>query len=192
MNGRTPAGNWTGLFRPGECVRLRFINAASNSFYDVRIPGLKMVVVQADGQDIEPVAVNEFRFGPGETYDVLVEPSDDAHTIFAQSMGRTGFARGTLAIREDLNAPVPALDPVEWLTTADMMGQMAHGELNHGAMGHGAMQGMDRAGMNHASMQHGGMAMDHRTSECSAATGAGRYRSWLGLSLRPGGPYRQA
>jgi CopA family copper-resistance protein len=156
MNGRTPAGNWTGLFTPGERVRLRFINAASNSFYDVRIPGLKMTVVQADGQNVEPVTVDEFRFGPGETYDVLVEPRDEAHTIFAQSMERTGSARGTLALRDGLIAPVPALDPVEWLTMADMMGQM-----DHRTMGHGAMQGMDHAGMNHASMQHGGMAMDH-------------------------------
>ena len=77
MNGTTPAGNWTGLFKPGERVRLRFINGASNSFYDVRIPGLALTVVQADGINVEPVTVDEFRFGPGETYDVLVEPSND-------------------------------------------------------------------------------------------------------------------
>ena len=99
MNGTTPAGNWTGLFRPGERVRLRFINGAANTFYDVRIPGLKLMVVQADGQDVEPVTVDEFRFGPGETYDVLVTPKDDAYTVFAQSMDRTGYARGTLAVR---------------------------------------------------------------------------------------------
>lgn len=159
MNGRTPAGNWTGLFTPGERVRLRFINAASNSFYDVRIPGLKMAVVQADGQNIEPVEVDEFRFGPGETYDVLVEPKDDAHTIFAQSMDRTGYARGTLAVRDGLNAPVPALDPVEWLTMADMMGRMDHGAMNHGTMGHDT--GMDHSKMDHSQMDPGGMAMDH-------------------------------
>ena len=147
MNGRTPAGNWTGQFAPGERVRLRFINGAGNSFYDVRIPGLKMTVVQADGQDVEPVSVDEFRFGPGETYDVLVQPKDDAYTIFAQSMERTGYARGTLAVRQGLTAPVPALDPVEWLTMADMMGRMDHG-------------GMD-TGMDLGSMNHGGMAMDH-------------------------------
>ena len=159
MNGRTSAGNWTGLFTPGEGVRLRFINAASNSFYDVRIPGLKMAVVQADGQNIEPVEVDEFRFGPGETYDVLVEPKDDAHTIFAQSMDRTGYARGTLAVRDGLNAPVPALDPVEWLTMADMMGRMDHGAMNHGTMGHDT--GMDHSKMDHSQMDPGGMAMDH-------------------------------
>ena len=161
MNGRTPAGNWTGLFTPGERVRLRFINAASNSIYDVRIPGLTMAVVQADGQNIEPVEVDEFRFGPGETYDVLVEPKDEAHTIFAQSMERTGFARGTLAVGDGLSAPVPALDPVEWLTMADMMGQMDHGKMDRGAMGHDAAQNKDHAGMEHGSMHHGSMAMDH-------------------------------
>ena len=167
MNGTTPAGNWTGLFNHGDCVRLRFINAASNSFYDVRIPGLKMTVVQADGQDVEPVTIDEFRFGPGETYDVLVEPKDDAYTIFAQSMDRSGYARGTLATRQGLSAPVPTLDPVEWLTMADMMGAMnhqgmSHEGMNHKGMDHSAMGmgSMDMGGMDHSKM-HGGMAMDH-------------------------------
>lgn len=130
MNGTSPAGNWTGLFKPGDRVKLRFINAASNTLYDVRIPGLKLTVIQADGQDVEPVTVDEFRFGPGETYDVLVEPRDDAYTIFAQSMDRSGYARGTLATREGLVASVPATDPVEWLTMADMMGAMNHSEMD--------------------------------------------------------------
>ncbi len=155
MNGVTPSGNWTGLFRPGEKVRLRFINGAGNTFYDVRIPGLKLKVVQVDGQNIDPVTVDEFRFGPGETCDVLVEPSDEAYTIFAQSMDRTGYARGTLAAKEGLQAPVPALDRVEWLTMADMMGSM-----DHGSMGHGGMQ-MDHGAMNHGAMGHGAMQMDH-------------------------------
>lgn len=127
MNGTTPAGNWTGLFRPGEKVRLRFINGAANTFYDVRIPGLKLSVVQADGQNVEPVTVDEFRFGPGETYDVIVEPKDDAYTIFAQTMDRTGFARGSLAVRKGLAAAVPDLDKPEWLTMVDMMGSMGGG-----------------------------------------------------------------
>ncbi|MFZ5607455.1 MAG: copper resistance system multicopper oxidase [Pseudomonadota bacterium] len=162
MNGVTPAGNWTGLFRPGERVRLRLINGAANTFYDVRIPGLKMTVVQSDGQNVEPVTVDEFRFGPGETYDVIVTPQEDAHTIFAQSMDRTGFARGTLAVREGLSAAVPALDPVEWLTMADMMGAMGYGGPAMGAMGHAAM-GHDMPGMQHgmSNMNHGAMAMDH-------------------------------
>jgi len=162
MNGTTPAGNWTGIFNPGERVRLRFINATGNSFYDVRIPGLKLTVVQADGQDVEPVSIDEFRFGPGETYDVLVEPSDDAYTIFAQSMERTGYARGTLAVRPDVSAPVPALDPAEWLTMEDMMGAMNEGGMNHGGMNQGSM---NMGAMDHSKMDqpqtHGGMAMDH-------------------------------
>ena len=155
MNGTTPAGNWTALFSPGERIRLRFINSAGNTFYDVRIPGLKLIVVQADGVNVEPVTVDEFRFGPGETYDVIVEPQDEAYTVFAQSMERTGFARGTLALRQGLVAPVPVPDPVEWLTMADMMGNMAMS---------GSMAGMDMAGMDMAGMDHGnmaGMVMDH-------------------------------
>lgn len=106
-NGTTLAGNWTGLFKPGERVRLRIVNGSANTFYDVRIPGLKLTVVQSDGINVEPVTVDEFRFGPGETYDVQVSPEEDAHTIFAQSIDRTGYARGTLAVRAGLTAPVP-------------------------------------------------------------------------------------
>ncbi len=137
INGTTPAGNWTGLFQPGERVRLRFINGAANTFYDVRIPGLQLTVVQADGVNVEPVTVDEFRFGPGETYDVLVKPKDDAYTLYAQAMDRSGYARGTLATRAGLEAPVPGLDPVEWLAMADMMGAMGGGMagMSHGAMG---------------------------------------------------------
>ncbi len=124
MNGTAPAGNWTGLFRPGEKVRLRFINAGAMTFFDVRIPGLKMAVVQTDGQNVEPVTVDEFRFGPGETCDVVVTPKDEAHTIFAQSMDRTGFARGTLAPRAGMQAAVPALDKPQSLDMEDMMGDM--------------------------------------------------------------------
>jgi len=166
MNGTTPAGNWSGLFQRGDRVRLRFINAASNSFYDIRIPGLKLTVIQADGQDVEPVTVDEFRFGPGETYDVMVEPRDDAYTIFAQSMERSGYARGTLTVRQGLTAPVPDPDPVEWLTMADMMGAMSHGTghegMNHSGMDQGSMSmgAMDHSTMDHSQM-HGGMAMDH-------------------------------
>ncbi|PLC52793.1 copper resistance protein CopA [Pollutimonas nitritireducens] len=179
MNGTTPAGNWTGLFRPGERVRLRFINGAANTFYDVRIPGLKLTVVQADGVNVEPVTVDEFRFGPGETYDVLVQPKDDTYTVFAQAMDRTGYARGTLATRAGLDAPVPALDPVEWLTMADMMGSMGAGMagMSHGGSGQSSMGGMDHgamAGMNHGSMQgmnHAGMAgMDHGAMTATGAS----------------------
>jgi len=124
MNGTAPAGNWTGLFRPGEKVRLRFINSGAMTFFDVRIPGLKMTVVQADGQNVEPVTVDEIRLGVAETYDVIVEPKDEAYTIFAQSMDRTGFARGTLAPRAGVTAAVPAPDKPAPLEMEDMMGDM--------------------------------------------------------------------
>ena len=158
LNGTTPAGNWTGLFGPGERIRLRFINGAGNTFYDVRIPGLKLKVVQVDGVNVEPVSVDEFRFGPGETYDVIVEPRDDAYTIFAQSMDRTGYARGTLAVRAGLTAPIPALDTPTWLSMSDMMGSMGGTDMSgHGA--HVGMPGMSHAGM--PGMSHDGMTMSH-------------------------------
>jgi CopA family copper-resistance protein len=121
MNGAPPAANWTALFQPQERVRLRFINASAMSAFDVRIPGLEMTVVAADGQYVEPVAVDEFRLSAAEVIDVLVEPSAaDAYTIFAQSLDRSGYARGTLAVREGAAAPVPSLDQVQYLTMADM------------------------------------------------------------------------
>jgi CopA family copper-resistance protein len=133
MNGTAPAGNWTGLFKSGERVRLRFINGSAMSYFDVRIPGLKMTVVAADGQYVHPVTVDEFRIATAETYDVIVEPSgQDAYTIFAQSLDRTGYAAGTLAVRSGLRAAVPELEPRVMLTMADM----GHGEMNHSAMGH--------------------------------------------------------
>ena len=112
MNGTSPEANWTALFSRGEKVRLRFINGSSMSIFDIRIPGLKMTVVAADGQDVEPVTVDEFRIATAEIYDVIVEPSDDhAYTVFAQSIDRAGYARGTLTPREGLAAAVPAVDP---------------------------------------------------------------------------------
>jgi CopA family copper-resistance protein len=132
MNGTAPAGNWTAIFKSGERVRLRFINGSAMSYFDVRIPGLKMTVVAADGQYVHPVTVDEFRIATAETFDVIVEPSGrDAFTIFAQSNDRTGYAAGTLAVREGLHAPVPALDPRPMLTMADM----GHGAMDHDAMG---------------------------------------------------------
>jgi len=148
MNGATPASNWTGVFRPGERVRLRFINSGAQTFFDVRIPGLKLTVVHVDGQDVDPVTVDEMRLGPAETYDVIVQPDDTAYTIFAQSMDRTGYARGTLAPRAGMTADVPALDRAEQLTMRDMMGAMAHGA----PAGSSAMAGMDHSA-------HTGMAM---------------------------------
>ena len=97
MNGNTPAGNWTGLFSPGERIRLRFINGSAMTLFDVRIPGLEMTVIAADGQNVEPVTIDEFRIGVAETYDVLVSPKNDvAYSIFAQAIDRSGYALGTL------------------------------------------------------------------------------------------------
>ena len=161
MNGSTPMSNWRGMFKAGEKVRLRFINGSSNTFFDVRIPELKLTVVQADGQNVEPVTVDEFRFGPGETYDVIVEPKNDAYTIFAQSMDRSGYAKGTLSSSPNIDAPVPALDPVEWLTMTDMMGNMTHGGEHSAMAGMAGMSGMNSKEMDHSAMDHGPMAMDH-------------------------------
>ncbi len=121
VNGFPPAANWTGLFAPGERVRLRFINASAATYYDVRIPGLKMDVVHVHGNDVEPVRVDEFRIGVAETYDVIVQPTEDeAYTIFAQDLGRTGYARATLAPREGMRAAVPELDDRPLRGMADM------------------------------------------------------------------------
>ncbi|MCW3837308.1 copper resistance system multicopper oxidase [Sphingomonas canadensis] len=126
MNGTAPAGNWTAIARAGERVRLRFIGAGTATIFDVRIPGLKLTVISTDGQPVEPVEVDEFRIAPGETYDVLVTmPEDRAYTIFAQSMDRTGYARGTLAPAAGMSAQVPRPDRRVWLDPVDMMGAMA-------------------------------------------------------------------
>jgi CopA family copper-resistance protein len=158
MNGATPARNWTALFERGEKVRLRFINGSSMTFFDVRIPGLKLTVVASDGQDVEPVTVDEFRIGPAETCDAIVTPADEsAYTIFAQSMDRTGYARGTLAAREGLQAEVPPLDPRPLLTMRDMMGGMDHGAMS--GMDHASTKGAEGGcGASMPAMQHGAMS----------------------------------
>ncbi|MDR0210535.1 MAG: copper resistance system multicopper oxidase [Pseudomonas putida] len=158
MNGQSPDGNWTALFKPGEKIRLRFINGSAMTYFDVRIPGLKMTVVAADGQHVDPVSVDEFRIAVAETYDVIVEPEDaQAYTLFAQSMDRTGYARGTLAVRDGMQAPVPAVDPRPLISMSDM------------GMDHGSMSGMDHsqmAGMDHSSMAAMAGAMQaHPASE---------------------------
>ncbi|MCW4454352.1 copper resistance system multicopper oxidase [Flavobacterium sp. MXW15] len=170
MNGTAPAGNWTGLFRPGEKVLLRFINGSAMTYFDVRIPGLKMTVVAADGQYIHPVTVDEFRIALAETFDVIVEPSgQDAFTLFAQDMGRTGHACGTLAVRHGLQAPVPARDPRPLLTMSDMghdMGGHAGMEGGCGAdMGMKGMEGGCGAHMGHGGHGDGGKAPKHPASE---------------------------
>ena len=167
LNGTTPAGNWTGLFKPGEKIRLRVINGSATTIFDLRIPGLKMTVIAADGQDVEPVVVDEMRISVAETYDVLVEPQDDRpYTLFAQSIDRTGFARGTLSPRSGMQGDVPRVDAPQWLTMTDMMGAMADmdgmpdmaGMNMSGNDQSGAMNGMAMASMpkvHHARSEYG-------------------------------------
>jgi CopA family copper-resistance protein len=156
MNGTSAADNWTAIFRAGEKVRLRIINAAAMTYFDLRIPGLKMTVVQADGQNVEPVRVDEFRIGVAETYDVLVEPeSGRSYTIFAQSMDRSGFARGTLAEGEGSEADIPDFDPQPLRTMAMMdMGDMDMSEdmegMDHSTMG---VPTTDRRKLEYADLQ---------------------------------------
>jgi CopA family copper-resistance protein len=151
MNGITPAQNWLGLCKPNEKIRLRFINGAAMTIFDVRIPGLKMTVVAADGQNIQPVTVDEFRIGTAETYDVIVMPeAEHAYTIFAQNIDRTGFARGTLTTNPNLKTEIPAMDPAPVLGHKDM--------------------GMDMSGMDHS--QHTAAlsdAIDHSAHTVSSA-----------------------
>jgi CopA family copper-resistance protein len=155
MNGLSPAGNWTGLFRPGERVRLRLINAAGMTFYDVRIPGLTMTVVQADGQNVQPVMVDEFRMGPAETYDVIIEPAEDrAYTIFAETMDRSGYARGTLAPRQGMSAEIPERRPRPARTMEDM------------GM---SMEGMDMPGMKMDGTEHSGSTQRNESSDDHAS-----------------------
>jgi CopA family copper-resistance protein len=166
MNGLAPGSNWTGLFRPGERVRLRFINAAAMTYFDVRIPGLKMTVVQVDGQNVQPVTVDEFRTGVAETYDVIVEPQEDrAYTVFAETIDRSGYARGTLTAREGLTAPLPERRPRPLRTMADMgMGghDMQGMTMDGMDMSGGAGTQHDMSGMAAGGMQHDmpGMKMD--------------------------------
>ncbi|PPU86125.1 copper resistance protein CopA [Xanthomonas hortorum pv. hederae] len=142
LNGVAPAGNWTGVFKPGEKVLLRFINGSSMTYFDIRIPGLRMTVVAADGQYVHPVSVDELRIAAAETFDVIVEPiGQDAFTLFAQDMGRTGFACGTLAVRHGLQAPIPALDPRAILTMQDMGHGDGMAHADHAMHGGDATQG---------------------------------------------------
>ena len=163
LNGTTALGNWTGLFAPGETVRLRLINGSAMTYFDVRIPGLAMTIIAADGQPVEPLTVDELRIAVAETYDVLVRPAgQDAYTVFAQDAARTGYVSGTLAVRPGLRAEVPALDPRPLLTMADM----GHGGMGwvggmEGACG-AAMRGMEGgcgAAMPSAPSAHAGHAM---------------------------------
>ena len=180
INGHGPGDNWTGLFNPGERIRLRIINASAMSIFNVRIPGLPMTVIHADGLPVQPVETDEFQIGVAETFDVIVAPEDRAYTLVAESNDRYGFARATLTPRLGLSAEVPPLRPRPTLTMKDMAmdhgahgghGGMDHGSMNHASMGHEAKDqsvsdhaAMDPGDMDHAAMGHSGMNhgdMDH-------------------------------
>ncbi|MSO85558.1 MAG: copper resistance system multicopper oxidase [Rhodospirillales bacterium] len=184
VNGRGPKDNWTGIFTPGQRVRLRFINASAMSFYDVRIPGLPMTVVSADGQNVQPVRVDEFRIGVAETYDVIVLPREDkAFTIFAEPLDRSGYARATLAPREGMEGPIPDQRPRTILSMADM--GMAMGGMDHSAMtsGSGSMAGMDHSKMAMPGMDHSAMGQG-----AAPATGPDGKRAfgWADAGTLPG------
>ena len=173
INGHGPQENWTALFRPGERVRLRIINAAAQTIFNVRIPGLTMTVVAADGQYVRPVAVEEFQIGNAETYDVIVQPTEDrAFTFVAETIDRSGLARATLAPRLGMVAAVPPLRERPTLSMKDMgMGGMDHGSM--AGMDHRPMAGMDHGGSathGAASAAGGAMAgMDHGSSPAAGA-----------------------
>lgn len=174
MNGKSPEQNWTGLFKSGERVRLRFINASAMSFFDVRIPGLKMSVVQSDGQNVEPVAVDEFRFAPAETYDVIVTPKDDKpYTIAAEPIDRTGFAIGTLATSEGMKGEIPAQRPRALLSMADMdMEQMMKDDPDMEMTPADMISGWAKVGtpegdkaLSYADLRYAGVQKDQRQPE---------------------------
>jgi CopA family copper-resistance protein len=171
INGKTPEQNWTGMFKPNEKVRLRFINASAMSFFDVRIPNLKMTVVGADGQPVKPVPVDEFRIGTAETYDVVVEPKTGHYQIEAESIDRSGFAIGTLhneLTPQSHSIHMPEARPRAILTMDDMGHGAEHAGMDHSKMNHSAMQGMDHSKMNHGEMQ----GMDHSTMHQEAGNHA--------------------
>jgi CopA family copper-resistance protein len=187
LNGTTALGNWTGIFQSGEKVRLRFINGSSMTHFDVRIPGLKMTVVAADGQYVRPVLVDEFRIATAETFDVIVEPTgQDAFTIFAQDLGRTGYVSGTLAVRDGLRAPVPAVDPKPILTMDDMgHGGMGSGGHDMSSMAGGSMAGMDHSGMDMAGMDHSGHDMSSMGAGAAGGSMAGMDHGAGGMQQHP-------
>jgi CopA family copper-resistance protein len=179
LNGRPAATPWTGTFRPGERVRLRFINAAATTHFDVRIPGLKMTVVQADGQHVKPVEVEEFRMGVAETYDVIVEPTEDrAYAVFAETTDRSGYALGTLAPRDGMMAQIPERRKRPLRTMADMgMGDMAMGESAKGKLDASKTEAakMDMPGMSAA--EHAAM-----TGAKPAASAADKMAGMAGMN----------
>lgn len=197
VNGYGPRDNWTALFTPGERVRLRIVNASAMSIFNVRIPGLRMTVVQSDGLNVVPVEIDEFQIGVAETYDVIVTPTDDrAYTFVAEVNDRSGMARATLAPRAGMAAEVPPLRKRPLATMTDMgMGAMAGGAAGdaactpeHAAMGH-CTPAADPGAADHAAMGHGaaaaGGAMNHSMRDFSVAPQVKRDPSVQSISPMP-------
>lgn len=183
MNGMHPEANWTGLFTPGERVRLRVINASAMTYFNIRLPGLPMTVVASDGQNVEPVETDELQIGVAERFDVIVEPREEqAYTIMAESMDRSGFARGTLAPRPGMSAAVPALRERPNRTMVDM--GMAMDDM--------AMDDKDQAGHGQESMSGNGDMSSHGHAEHAGKQGE-RTMSGMGADeslamMEPAGP----
>ncbi len=192
INGLPAESNWTGLFKPGEKVRLRFINGSAMTFFDVRIPGLKMTVVAADGQYVEPVPVDEFRIGVAETYDVIVEPSEDrAYTVYAESMDRSGFVRGTLASREGMSGQIPEMRKQVVERGMDAMGMDMDMPGMKGMEGMSPGGGMDMPKSGDMKMQSdgamAGMAAGHEGQQMSGMNMGGSGGSIPGMNMSNSG-----
>ena len=169
VNGQTPEQNWTGAFKTGEKVRLRFINASAMSFFDVRIPDLKMTVLSADGQPVQPLPVDEFRIGAAETYDVMVEPTQAHYQIQAESIDRAGFAIASLQnemFPKQQKLEIPKARPRALLTMDDM----GHGQMDMGKMDHGSHQQMNMEHHSHDQMQMSASAMSEHSQHQSMAS----------------------
>lgn len=198
MNGCHPGTGWEGLFKPGERVRLRVINASAMTYFNFRIPGLPITVVGADGEEVEPVETDEFQIGVAETFDVVIEPqAGTAYTLMAESMDRSGYALGTLAPRAGMRASVPALREPPQRTMMDMGMDMSHGamggmaagamtDMDHGKGEHGAMSGM--SGMNHGSGGHGGMSDSAMPGMNHGSGGHGAMGGMAGMGAGDPGP----
>ena len=184
VNGLAPETNWTGLFRPGERVLLHIINAAAATYFDVRIPGLPVSVVQSNGQYVQPVETDEFRIAVAETYDVIVEPTEErAYTFFAEAMDRSGYARGTLTPREGMSGPIPDRRERPVLTMADM--GMDHGEMD--GMDHGDMPGMDTSTPADTAVAHVSGHEGHDMAGMAAMTGGDGARYAIAGAIRTEG-----
>jgi len=171
LNGKAPRENETFMFKKGERLRMRLINGSAMTIFDVRIPGLEMKVVAADGQDVAPTPVDELRIGVAERYDLIVEPTEDIpYTFFAEAIDRTGYARATLASSPGQQGPIPDPRPRSILTMEDMGMAMDHGAMGEGDMADGGMPDGDMEGMDHSKMGHGAAAGE--------ADGNGRPRGW--------------